>query len=83
MVGCKGASVSCPWFKLDNFLQYLETIDGILDIFSSFCRHSWYPGSAKVLNVWIEAAKEKAAAAQKRKEERDEQMRVKILDANR
>ena len=29
------------------------------------------------------AAKEKAAAAQKRKEERDEQMRVKILDANR
>ena len=36
-----------------------------------------------VLNVWIEAAKEKAAAAQKRKEERDEQMRVKILDANR
>ena len=53
------------------------------DIFSSFCRHSWYSGSAKVLNVCIEAAKEKAAAAQKRKEERDEQMRVKILDANR
>ena len=31
------------------------------DIFSSFCRHSWYSGSAKVLNVWIEAAMEKAA----------------------
>ena len=26
----KGASVSRPWFKLDYFHQYLETIDGVL-----------------------------------------------------
>ena len=26
----KGASLSCPRFKLDYFHQYLETIDGVL-----------------------------------------------------
>ena len=63
--------------------ELVRSVFQLIDIFSSFCRHSLYSGSAKELNVWIEAAKEKAAAAQKRKEERDEQMRVKILDANR
>ena len=35
------------------------------------------------VRIEMQAAKEKAAAAQRRKEERDEQMRLKILDANR
>ena len=30
MVRGKGASVCRPWFKLDYFHQYLETIDGVL-----------------------------------------------------
>ena len=43
MVHGEGASVSGPWFKLDYCYQYLETIDGVLEVYFELNLMSWKP----------------------------------------